>query len=385
MTSHDTTPTDPWTRLRSQMPVAERWAYFDHAAVAPISGPARDAMARWAQESVDEGATIWLNWSRRLTEIRRTFAQLVNASPEEIAFVANTTHGISLVAEGLDWQPGDNVVTLADEFPSNAYPWLNLATRGVETRRVAVEDGRVDLAAIDAACDGRTRLVSVSWVGYASGWRNDPAKLAQIAHQNGALFFLDAIQALGILPLDVEATGVDFLAADGHKWLLGPEGAGVLYIRKENLDRLRPTGVGWNSVVHHYDYSRIELNLKPSAERFEGGSPNMPGLHALGASADLLANLGINAVSARIHEVTDLACDRLREIGATICSDRDEDRWSGIVAFEIPGTDPVKLRKHCLDAGVVMSCRGGRLRISPHAYNNQADIDRLVAALAGGR
>ena len=367
------------------MPVAERWAYFDHAAVAPISGPARDAVTGWAQQSADEGDTVWPRWSRRLAEIRGTFAGLVNASPDEIGFVGNTTQGISLVAEGLDWQPGDNVVTLADEFPSNAYPWLNLASRGVETRRVEVRDGRVDLAAIDDACDQRTRIISASWVGYASGWRNNPADLAEIAHEHGAMFFLDAIQGLGILPLDVEVSGVDFFAADGHKWLLGPEGAGVVYIRRSKLDNVRPTCVGWNSVKHDHDFDRIELDFKSSVERFEGGSPNMPGLHALGASVDLLVGFGADAISRRIHEVTDMACDRLRDVGATIHSERDQERWSGIVAFEIPGSDPAKLRRHCLDTGVVMSCRGGRLRISPHAYNNEEDIDRLVAAIASGR
>jgi cysteine desulfurase/selenocysteine lyase len=382
MTASNPTPEDCWADFRRQMPVAEQWAYFDHAAVAPISLPAQQAMAKWAAESTSQGDTAWPTWSRRLGEIRQAFARLMRAKPHEVAFVANTTHGISLVAEGLDWQPGDNVVTLADEFPSNAYPWLNLNARGVETRRVPTDDGRVDLAAIDEACDGRTRIVSMSWIGYASGWRSDVAAAAEIAHNNGALFFLDAIQGLGVMPLDVEAAGVDFLAADGHKWLLGPEGAGVLYIRQSNLERLRPTGVGWNSVVHDYDFARIELDLKQAAERFEGGSPNMPGLHALGASLDLLLKLGTQAVSNRIHELTDLACDRLSGIGANIFSCREDDHWSGIVSFEIPGTDPAKLRKHCLDSGIVMSCRGGRLRISPHAYNNAADIDCLVAALA---
>ncbi|MCG8584720.1 MAG: aminotransferase class V-fold PLP-dependent enzyme [Pirellulales bacterium] len=384
MSVSDSSSGSIWSEFRRQMPVTERWAYFDHAAVAPISLPARQAVTAWAEESVTVGDTRWPQWSRRLGEIRDTFAQLIHAGRDEIAFVANTTHGIGLVAEGLDWRPGDNVVTLADEFPSNAYPWLNLASRGVETRRVPTAGGRVDLAAIDNACDARTRVVSVSWIGYASGWRNDPTAVAEVAHKNGALFFLDAIQGLGVMPLDAGAAGVDFLAADGHKWLLGPEGAGVLYIRKANLDQLRPTGVGWNSVAHHHDYSRIELNFKPAAERFEGGSPNMPGLHALGASADLLAALSAEAISERIQEITDHAIDRLRSMDANILSVREADRWSGIVSFEVPGKDPASLRKHCLDQGVVMSCRAGRLRISPHAYNNDEDIERLVAALASG-
>ena len=169
MTAAKPDSSDPWNRFRGQMPVSQQWAYFDHAAVAPISLPAQTAIEKWASDSACDGDTVWMTWSRRLNEIRQTIASLVNASQEEIAFVANTTHGIGLVAEGLDWRSGDNVVTLANEFPSNAYPWLNLETRGVKTRRVATDDARVDLAAIDEACDTRTRVVSISWVGYASG------------------------------------------------------------------------------------------------------------------------------------------------------------------------------------------------------------------------
>ena len=167
---------------------------------------------------------------------------MINADPDEIAFIGNTTAGIGLVAEGFPWSDGDNVVTLANEFPSNLYPWMNLSTRGVETRRVQVDNGIPDLNQLDAACDQRTRIITVSWVGYASGYRLHVADVAEIARKHNALFFLDAIQGLGVFPLDVHAAGVDFLAADGHKWLIGPEGAGITFIAKKHLDLLRPLG-----------------------------------------------------------------------------------------------------------------------------------------------
>lgn len=364
------------------MPIVRQWAYLDHAAVSPLSGPARDAVFGWCQEATLLGDTAWPEWERQVEELRSLAAQLIGASPDEIALVKNTTEGVNLVAEGLAWNPGDNVVVPADEFPTNQYPWLNLAGQGVETRRAPAEGGRLDLDRLAAACDRRTRLVSLSWVSYSSGWRNDLDRAALIARDCGALLFVDAIQALGVFPLDVRRTPVDFLAADGHKWLLGPEGAGVFYVRREHLARLRPVGLGWNSVVHAHDFGRIELDVKPDASRYEGGSQNMAGMIALRASLKMLLELGVEAIAGRVLEVTDLACRRLRQAGAMVHSDRRPAHASGIVAFELPGRDPRAVRQGCLARGVVLSCRAGRLRISPHAYNDESDIERLVEAVA---
>ena len=184
-----------------------------------------------------------------------------------------------------------------------------------------------------------------------------------------------------MFPLDVAKTPVDFLAADGHKWLLGPEGAGVFFLRREHLDMLRPFGLGWHSVVHQSDFNRIELTLKSTAARYEGGSANVPGLLALGASVELLAGFGTEAISRRVLETTGRACSRLESIGAVVASDRSSGRGSGIVVFELPGRDPKAVRSFCHSRGVVLSCRDGRLRISPHAYNNADDVDRLIEAL----
>ena len=181
--------------------------------------------------------------------------------------------------------------------------------------------------------------------------------------------------------LDVRKTPVDFLAADGHKWLLGPEGAGIFFTRREHLDRLRPVGVGWNSVRGAHDFSHIELVFKDTAARYEGGSQNVAGLSALGASLELLGQFGMEAISARVLEITDLACRRLEEIGAVILSDRTPAHRSGIVSFELPGRDPDLLRRQCVERKVLLSCRAGRLRISPHAYNNAEDVERLIEAL----
>lgn len=368
----------PWDDFRRQMPVVGRWAYFDHAAVAPLSGPARAAMEEWGADLAENGDAHWKRWSDRVEAVRGLAARLMSAKTAEIALIRNTTEGINLVAEGFPWQPGDNVVVPADEFPSNLFPWMNLNSRGVELRQVPNPDGRLDLDAVASLCDERTRIVAASWVGYASGWRNDLAALAEIAHQRGAYFFVDAIQGLGVFPLDVSRTPIDFLSADGHKWLLGPEGAGIFYVRHELLNVLRPIGIGWNSVVHAGDYTNRQLVLKPTAARYEGGSWNMPGIVGLGASLDLLLGLGIEPISQRLIEMTDLLCERLAQAGAEIVSDRHPQHCSGIVSFELPDRNPMQVRKQCLERGVVLSCRAGRLRASPHAYCTEQDIERLV-------
>ena len=369
-----------WLQFRRMMPCAAQWSYFDHAAVAPLTRPAQAALTNWAKEFAEHGAVNWPQWAAELEHLRRRAAALMHADLSEIALIHNTTEGINLVAEGFPWQSGDNVVMFDDEFPSNVYPWMNLALRGVEVRRVRGGD-RPDLERLADACDKRTRIVTVSWVGFASGWRHDLDRLVELAHSRGAFLFLDAIQGLGVFPLDVGQTAVDFLAADGHKWLLGPEGAGLFYLRREHLDRLRPLGLGWNSVVQTHDFSKIELKLKPTAGRYEGGTYNMPGLLALGASLEMLDDYPPSAVAERVLDLTDAICERLPEVGATVTSCREREHASGIVSFDVPGRNLADVRRHCRERQVLLSARGGRLRVSPHAYNNQDDIARLIDAL----
>ncbi|MCA9237948.1 MAG: aminotransferase class V-fold PLP-dependent enzyme [Planctomycetales bacterium] len=368
-------------KFRAQMAVTERWAYFDHAAVSPTPRPTRAAIERWLDEAGGDGGPAWMGWAQRIEQTRRTSAALLGATPAEIAFTQHTTGGISLVAQGLDWRPGDNVVTLDDEFPANIYPWLSLQDKGVETRFAPTERGRVDLDAVRSLCDERTRVVSVSWVAYLSGHRRDLTALAEIAKQHDAWFVVDAIQGVGALPFDVKQTPADVVALNGQKWQMGPEGAAYAYVCRERLDDLRVAGLGWNSMVDPFNFKRIEIRLRDDAARFEAGTRNMSGLIGLGASQAMLLELGVDNIAAAILDLTDEACRRLAELGAEVLSPRGADERSGIVQFQLPGADGDAVRSHCLERGVALACRSGSLRISPHGYNTPEDLDRLFDAL----
>lgn len=370
-----------WEEFRGEMPIVERWAYFDHAAVAPMTRSAQEAMIEFARDMAENGEAHWSRWRKRVEEVRRLGAELLGCDRNEIAVVRNTTEGINFVAEGFPWREGDNVVTLDCEFPSNLFPWLNLVDRGVETRQVPTENERVDVATIAKHCDDRTRIISVSWVGYSTGWRNDLDALAELAQRKGAYLFVDAIQGLSAFPLDVRQTPIDFLAADGHKWMLGPEGAGLFYMRSEHTELLRPMGVGWNSVQNAGDYTCRDMVLKQSAARYEGGSYNLAGIAGLAASLGQLVSIGAQNVADRILQVGDDLCERLRSAGAEIASRREGDHRSGIVAFSWPNRDPQAIKKRCLERGVVLNCRAGRVRVSPHAYNDEQDLDKLLEVL----
>ena len=375
-------------QLRMQMPVAQNLAYFDHAAVAPLPQVTAEAISTWLEQATTKGDVCWPQWAKRVEAIRRSAANLINAAADEIAFIPNTSIGINLVAEGFPWEDGDNIVTFANEFPANLYPWMNLRSRGVSTRVVEVDRGIPDLNRLFEHCDTRTRIISISWVSFSSGYRFNKNQLKSIihdAHQCGIYVLLDAIQGLGVFPLDVAELGIDFLAADGHKWMLGPEGAGIFYLQKQHLELLRPLMVGWHSVANAYDFSHIDWKPRQQAARYEGGSQNMVGTLGFGASLEFLQTLGVtpsqSPIAEQILNYTQHAQQELTALGAVIYGPSDTEHQSGITCFTLPEVDLTQLRRQCLEAGIVLSHRDGRLRISPHAYNNQQDLDRLLALI----
>ena len=379
--------------LRELMPVSKRYAYFDHAAVGPIPQPTARAIQKWTDQSLYQGDVCWPEWSAGAARLRVSAAKLLDCQLSEIALVPNTTFGINMIAQGYLWGSSPrvkSVVVLSNEFSSNLLPWLALERRGVEVRRVPVDESGV--ASLDAICnaiDESTRLVAVSWVGYFSGFRMDLAKLCERVHRAGAQLFVDAIQGLGVFSLNTQEIPIDYLAADGHKWMLGPEGAGLLFIRQKNLERLEPLMQGWGSLQMAGQFQTANMVLKDDASRYEGGSANHVGQLGLAESLQVLldhgCNLADNPIAYAVLENAANIEEGLKAIGANVfrarSSARSDCELSGIVTFEVAGIEPNELRRYLLQEEIVVSVRHGRLRVATHAYNDRDDIQRLITAV----
>ncbi len=319
-------------------------------------------------------------WTKRTEEVRRSCARLIGSDTDEIAFIKNTSHGLSLVANGLDWREGDNLIVYEREFPSNIYPWLALQKRGVETRCIPFTDGTIALDAVEERIDSRTRLISMSSVQFQNGFRMDIEQLGALCKDKGLYFCVDAIQSLGIIPMDVKKYHIDFLSADGHKWLLSPEGTGLFYCKKELVDRLMPPLIGWKSVINDNDFENIDFILKKNALRFEEASMNIMGVQALGAALDLLFEVGIDRVFGHVLAMGQTVIERAEGMGLAILSPRNIDARGGIVT--IGGDfDPHTVKEHLQKKKIIVNVRGGGLRLSPHFYNTEHGMENLFSHL----
>ena len=367
-----------------EFPILRRMVFFNHAGVAPISGRTAAALRRYA-ELAEQQAYVNSGWYGRTNEVKQLAATLINArGRDEIAFVPNTTTGLALVANGLDWRQGDQVIITNVEYPANRYPWEDLVRRrGVDLVEAQEQpDGRISVQDIVRAIDKHTRVVSVSHVQYASGYRIDLRPIAEAIHRVGGYLCVDAIQSVGVLPVDVQAMGVDFLSADGHKWMLGPEGCGIFYCRRELIERLHPTVAGWMCMVDASNYSDYRFELLPDARRFEPGSYNIPGIMALGASLELLLDVGLDTVWSRVEALTARLCDGLTRKGYRVFSPRGDGERSGIVAFEhADASQHRRIVSELEKQNILIVQREGRLRASPHFYNTEEQMGRLVDAL----
>jgi len=361
---------------------------FNHAAVCPLPARAADAIRAYADNLSLRGALDWKDWIRKADEVRSLAARLIGADDTvggaaSISIVPNTTWGLNLVASGFPFRPGDSVVTTASEFPANLAPWVALGGKGVTVRRVPTRDGAFTAADVEAACDATTRLVSVSLVAFHTGFRAPAEELAALCRERGIVFGLDAIQAVGAQRVDVAGWGVGFLAADGHKWMLGPEGAGILFTSPALRERLQPPP-GWTNLdrATPTDYRVPEaLRYRADGARFEPGALPTPGLYALAASLGLLLEIGLPEVEARIARTLAVLVGGLPRLGFEPVLFGGLPR-SGILAARPPaGKDARYYQKRAAEENVVISAREGFVRFSPHVGNDESDAERVLALL----
>jgi selenocysteine lyase/cysteine desulfurase len=368
-------------RYRPEFAVTRSGIYLNHAAVSPISCRVRDAILGFVEDVWRHGCDHRERWLEAYDAARARAASLLGAAPEEIAFLKNTSEGISLFANGLDWNEGDEVVSIKGEFPANYFPWKYLERRGVRLRLVPQRDGIVTVEDIAEAIGPRTRVVAVSFVQFLSGSRLDLDHLGSVCQKCGVLLFVDAIQGLGAFPVDVRSAKIAGLAADGHKWLMGPEGAGLLYIRSDLVGRIQPSSVGWTSVKDPDDFSSQRFEWANGSLRFECGTANTAGIYGLGAALDLLLEVGVESIAQRLLSLTTRLRQGLQNKGHRVFGPNQPEQSSGIVSFDPANADAEEVVKKLQRRGVSVSARCGKVRISPHFYNTEEEIDQALALL----
>ena len=370
------------TAYRTLFPITERYIYVDHAGVSPLNSRAAGAIQAFNERAMREPLVErFEEVLGHLLALRTGAAALVNApSVDDVVLMPNTATGINTAALSLPLRAGDNVLVLDGDYPANIYPWMNLAHRGVLTKVVPQAQGGLDLDVLCSRIDRRTRVIALSSVLFATGFRNDLQAVGQICRERGIYFVVDGIQSIGALPCDVQAANIDFLACGSQKWLLGPIGGGFLYVRREILDELAPGPyVGAGSVVDAVNFLDYNFTLPPTAARFNIGSQNFAGLLGLGASVELILEIGIERIAERVLMLVGLAIDDLQNRGYRLSVGGPEQRRSGIVIVEVDEAAAVSARLK--EAGIFCIPRGKGIRIAPHFYNTEEEIHRIGEAL----
>jgi cysteine desulfurase/selenocysteine lyase len=375
------TAEDLATEYRQLFPITQRYVYMNHASVSPLSTRVRDCMSAMLAGVAQHADRNFEEWEHATTLTRCAAARIVNAKPHQIAFLRNTSEALSVIANGMKWQAGDNIVSTSAEFPANIYPWARLGVKGVELRLQPERDGWVDTDELLSLIDERTRLVAVSWVQFGTGQRLDIRRIGQYCRDREILHVVDAVQGLGALQLDVERDYVDAFAASAHKFLLGPKGVGLLYVSDRALERVSPTVVGWTAVKNYHDYLIHDLDFRDGAVRFEGGTLNEVGICGLGQAIDLFLTVGPEKIEHYLLSLNAYMTQKLEKLGYRVINSRDGEDHSAIVVFEGNPCSADATCRHLASSNIIISVRLGRLRVAPHFYNSREDIDRMVEAL----
>lgn len=368
--------------IRNEFPQTEGLIYLNHAAVAPWPRRTRDAVAAFAEENVTYGASRYHLSSETEQRLREQLGRLINApSTDDIALVKNTSEALSVVASGIRWRRGDNIVTSAEEFPSNRIPWDAQQRHGVSLKQVDIRQGAPEQALM-AACDSHTRVLTVSSVQFSSGIRLDLAPLGEFCKDNNILFCVDAIQSIGAHKLDAQGIQADFMMADAHKWMLGPEGIALFYCNEAARDELELYQHGWHMTATPDDFDSKSWEPAASARRFEPGSNNLLGIHALAASLSLIEELGMACIERELERRVSYLLERLAEHERiSVITPQNPRQRAGIVAFQVAGTDERTVHKRLLQNNVLCALRGGALRFSPHYYLSMEKIDKALDIL----
>jgi len=370
-------------RWLPEFPVRQSCLYLNHAAIAPLPARVAEAMRARVDEQERAGGRAWDAWRETDLAIRSLAAELADVAPADVSIVRSTSEGLSQIAQGLAWRDGDAVLVGEEEFASNVAPWLALARRGVAVRRFPARGGRVAVDDVAELLAPPVRVLALSWVAFHTGWVAPVAELADLAHERGVTVVLDAIQGLGVLPETFGELGVDALVAGGHKWLLGPEGAGLMVTSPELRSRLAPPLAGWRNVRHRpHDLFLDELEFHEDGRRFEPGSPASIVHAGLAAALDLLLEAGIGEVHERVVANARAVMQTLLKLGWDVASPGSSHTLAGIVAGRHPFLPPEEAARRLRERSIEVSARQGWVRFSPHFYATAGELDALGHILA---
>ncbi len=370
-------------QIRALFPITKNYTYLNSAAVSPMPTIAAEAVFSQLKDVSENGSLHFNQWLAVKENARRMLAELLNVRAEQIAFLRNTSDGFSTVANGLKWEKGDNIVSFAKEFPSNFYPWRRVRDAfGVELRLCPERNGRIDLDELIGLIDSNTKLVAISAVQFASGFRADLERIGAAARKVDALFAVDIIQGLGAMEFDLPAQFVDIAAGASHKWLFSPEGGGYLYLSDRARERVEPTLVGWISVKNGWDFEDREQPFQPNALALESGTSSISLYHGLEKSLNLITETGAGKIEKYLEELSDYLCELVPQEHYEIISSRAEGEKSQIVCLKHRGNlTSNEIVKHLERENIIVSPRGDRLRIAPHFFNNHQDIEKMIEFL----
>jgi selenocysteine lyase/cysteine desulfurase len=370
-------------KIRSLFPATLKYTYLNSAAVAPMPKIAAEAVYRQLTDVSENGSSHYADWIAVKQNVRTLVAEMLNVKAEQVAFMRNTSDGFASIANGMKWQKGDNIVTFAKEFPANFYAWRRIRDCfSVELRLCPERDGRIDVDEFIGLIDENTRLVSISAVQFASGFRADLEKIGAAARKVDALFAVDIIQGFGALAFDLPAQSVDIAAGASHKWLCAPEGCGILYLSERARERVEPTLVGWISVDEAWNFDDYEQQFKPNALAWETGTSGISLFYGLEQSLRLLNETGAENIEKYLENLTDYLCELLAAKNYEIVSSRAPKEKSQIVCVRHRGDlTSLEIAKRLETEKIIVSPRGDRVRIAPHFFNNKKDIEHLIEML----
>ncbi len=364
---------------RKYFPLTDKQLYLNHAASSPLSLRVTESIQDFLHRRSSEKADDYKRDFEEANSLRENISYLIKTEPERIALTSNTTHGINILASGLSWEDGDEVLISEMEFPANVYPYLNLEKKGVKIRWMPAADGRLPLEYITKFVNTRTKVLYISYIQYLNGYKADLQSIGNFCKENDIIFIVDGIQGLGAFQVNLEMMHIDALATGGHKWLMSPKGSGFLFVSENLQGHISQSHLGWLSVERPFEFHNHEQSLSPTAQRYELATPNQIGIYGMNAAIDLIREVGVANISKHILKITGYLRNKLANSCFEILTPFEDRQRGGIILFSSGSAEKnQQIFKSLAERNITISYREEKLRVSPHFYNTTNDMDAFM-------